>query len=469
MLKHGQTCPNIARTELIVGVGLLLATATSCASARHTNPPPALAASAVPAPPPGRADIFVPEVPAPDPSTSSEVSLARLLAYADQHAPAIRVARARSRRGDAEVEAASLILQSNPEIEAGVGRRAIGPATFFEAEASIQQRIEIAGERGLRVETAERTREVALSEQDEARWLVHAAVHTLFLDSLIARERVGAAERVVRFSEELQHVAQRRVDAGDDAPLAMLVVRADLAQARERLIAAQLEEKAALLVLAEAVGWPADRPLTPKGTLPPVRAARPVSDLVRLAAQRHPALRTQALAVAEAESRTRLEAREAWPEPTVGFAYAREGGESPAPDIGLFTVGLPLPFWNRNQGERARASVALDTARAEQAALGVRLQNRIARAAAAVNAAAQRIKIYGADVIPAVERNLELIRRAYDLGEIDIHDVSQTRERVLDAQSRVIDARSEYSRALADLEAQVGTELDDVAVQETTP
>jgi cobalt-zinc-cadmium efflux system outer membrane protein len=405
----------------------------------------------------------------PDPSPGGEATLPQLLAYAEQHAPPIHVARAHARRGDAEVLAASPLFQSNPEFTSGFGGRALGTGTYFELQVSVQQTLELAGERFLRLETAERTREVALAEQDESRWLVHVAVHTLFFEALVARERTGAAERVVRFTQDLQQAAQRRVDAGDDAPLAMLVVRADLAQATERLIAAQLEEELARSALAEAAGWPAERPLTLLGALPAVRTPRTASELLRLAAQHTPALRTQALAVTEAEARLRLVDREAWPKPTVGLAYTREGAAAPEPGIGMLTVALPLPLWNRNQGEHARALVTLETARAERDAFDGHLRARLTRAASAVDAAARRVQIYGADVVPAVDRNLELIRRAYDLGEIDIHAVSQTRERVLDTQRRVIDARSEYARALAELEGLVGTELDDAPVPEATP
>ncbi len=448
---------------------VLLVPATGCSGVPRLTSSQASVGSSLFEPPPGRVKLFVPDVDQPDPSAVSAVTLEQLLAYADEHAPALGVARARSRRGDAGIEAASLLLQNNPQMGLGVGGRAVASSNFFESELSVQQQIEIAGERGLRIQTAEQGREVALAELDEVRWQVHVNVHGLFFEALIAEERVGVAKGVVGFAEDLRLVAQRRVDAGDDAPLAMLVARADLAQAKERLVAADQEERLVRLALAEAAGWPATNAPMPHGALPTIRITRVLPDLIRLAGQHHPALRTLEFAVGEAESRVRLQDREAWPEPTLGFGYGREGDASDPPNVWLFTVGIPIPLWNRNQGQRAQASVALGTARAERESLGLRLQARIARAASAVNAAAERVRIYGADVVPAVMSNLRLIRRAYELGELDIHAVSQTRERVLETQGRAIDARSEYFRALAELEALVGAELDDSALKETRP
>jgi cobalt-zinc-cadmium efflux system outer membrane protein len=87
------------------------------------------------------------------------------------------------------------------------------------------------------------------------------------------------------------------------------------------------------------------------------------------------------------------------------------------------------------------------------------LRARLARAAGAVDAAAERVKIYGTHILPAFERNLEKIRRAYDLGELEIHQVSQIRERVLATQQEGLDALGDYYRAVAELEALLGTDI----------
>lgn len=454
-------------TPALAGALLLLAGA-GCAAAQAPYAPASEIAS-LPATPPERVEVAVPTTPPPDPDADADLGLEALLAYADRNAPALKVARERARRGDAEVEGASVLLQDNPELEVGLGTRRVGGGGYLEAEAGLAQTFEIAGERGLRIETASRLREVARAETDQVRWEVHARVHALFFESLVARERVAAAAEVVRFAEQLRDIAARRVEAGEDAPLTMLVARADLAQAREALVAAREQQASLLTDLAEVAGWPSDRPLRPQGDLPPILRTRPREALLRLAGAHHPALRVRALAVAEAEARVRLAAREAWPEPTVGFAWAREGDAADPPNVGVFTLGIPLPVWNRNQGDRALAGVEANTARAELDAARTRLAAALGRAANQVDAAAERVRIYGTDILPTVQRNLELIRRAYDLGEMDIHAVSQTRERVLNMQARAIDARGAYYRALAELEALVGTDPYDAALQETTP
>ena len=75
--------------------------------------------------------------------------------------------------GAADREGAAVLLQDNPEVEIGAGGRTVGGTTLFEVEASVEQRFEIGGERGLRIEVAEQLDKLLQAQLDEARWEVH--------------------------------------------------------------------------------------------------------------------------------------------------------------------------------------------------------------------------------------------------------------------------------------------------------
>ena len=76
-----------------------------------------------------------------------------------------------------------------------------------------------------------------------------------------------------------------------------------------------------------------------------------------------------------------------------------------------------------------------------------------------MRAAAERVAVYGAEILPSFERNLQMLDRAFELGEIDILQVSVAAERFLQTQSDALDARADYHLALARLEQTVGTNL----------
>lgn len=421
----------------------------------------------------------IPDVPLPDPADARPVSLCAMLAYADRHAPAVRVARTQLLRGEAAARGAAPLFPDNPQLSVGAGPRILADGTTVDLQASLQQRLEVAGERGLRLEVAERLQERLEAELDQVRWEVHRNVHAAFQDTLVARERAQAAERLLEFQEQLSEIASRRFEAGAVSPLVVRIAEGETAQARVSLIAAEQAYQAARLRLAELAGWPAENPPEPAETLDPPREAPPLDRTVEFAARQQPVLRTLAASIAEAEARVELADREAWPEPAIGVQVVREGAGAGSSGLGaasetvvLGTLSVPIPLWRRNQGDRAAARAELAIASAQANAFAQRLGARLARAKSAVDAAARRVAAYGEEILPSFEENLRLIRRAYELGEIDILEVSVARERFLRTQTQALDAYADYFRAAAELESAVGADLwpdEECEAQEQTP
>jgi cobalt-zinc-cadmium efflux system outer membrane protein len=402
-----------------------------------------------------------PEV--PDPSRDASVSLRGILAYAELNSPILAIARARTGLGDAEMEAAAVLLQNNPELRGAFGPRSGTEGVGHDVQISIEQRFEIAGERRLRLDAARAFRDLTLLELEEARWLVHRLVHAAYSSAIVERERATAATQLLAFTERMLEIARRRHAAGDISAIAVKLAENELAQARQSKISAEASYRAARLALAELSGWPADCPPEPSGRLEPPRDAPGAARLLEIARQHNPTLRARAQAVREAESRVALADREARPEPSLGLSYAREsepgGGPGSKANIGLVTLAIPIPSWQRNQGERARARADAAIARAESDAFDRTLRAQIVRAADALDAAAERVRAYGTEIIPAFEKNRELLRLAFELGELDLLELMVARGRFLEVQRDALSAYADYHDAVARLEELVGTEL----------
>src|SRR5690606_28276146 len=98
-------------------------------------------------------------------------------------------------------------------------------------------------------------------------------------------------------------------------------------------------------------------------------------------------------------------------------------------------------------------------AEAELAATTQLLAGRIAQARSEVAAAAVRARAYGTEILPRFEENLTLLRRSFELGEIDLLALSTGRERFLRIQSDALGAQQDYFVALSGLERVVGVDL----------
>lgn len=397
-------------------------------------------------------------VPVPE---GQNVALGEMLAFADEHSPVLRVSRTTRSRAEAARAAASPLLPANPQVSIAAGPRVGLTGTGVDLEASISQQIQIAGERGVRRDAAERFSEMTDAEIEQVRWTVHCDVHAAFHRALVERERLRLSERVVVFQQEVLRVVQRQIAAGETAPLSLRLAEAEVAQAVQAAAAARQGFIAARIRLAQLAGWPVARPPNPSGNVDPPHEPPGLELLVRTAVEKLPRLKALAATIAEAEARLKVANREIWPKPSLGVQYRHEGNpttEGPY-DIVLGALSFPIPSFDVNQGDRARARADVAVAQAELDAAKVLLNGQIAELHSEVVAAAQRTRAYGTEILPRFEENLTLLRRSFELGEIDILALSIGRERFLRIQSDALSAQLDYFVAIAGLERVVGIDL----------
>lgn len=397
------------------------------------------------------------------------IALETILAHADQHAPALISARARLEEGEAARRSAERLLTDPLTIEVGGGPRiADATGSDFDLVVALLQPVEVAGERGLRIDAADRLSDRRDAELEAIRWQVHREIHFAFHEAIEARVRLEAELQWLAFTERLLEIARGRESAGDVGPLELAVAEAELAGVRQRFVEAEARYLDARLEMSEIAGWPASTPPLPLGGLDAPGAMPDVDELVARAQAEHPVLRALAAAVAEEHARADLADREAIPTLDIGLTFAREGSAgSPANYIGMLVLGVAIPVWNPNSAEREAARAAISVAEAELDALRSAIEARVRRAAASVRAAAERVRIFQDDVLPGFERNLALLEHAFQLGELDALEVGTATRRLLEVQANALDAFAEYHRALAELEVQVGAEV--VADEEHGP
>ncbi len=395
-----------------------------------------------------------------DVGAGGEVELSSFLAFADARSPVLTVARSTRSRAAAARAAATPWMPANPEVSVAVGPRLGAVGTGVDVQASVTQQFFAVGERALRLSAADRQRDLTEAEIEQLRWAVHCDVHATFHRALVQRERARLAERLLAFQEELLRIVERQIHAGEAPGLTLRLTQAEVAQARQLSVAATQAYLASRIQLAQLAGWPADRPPLPAGHADAPRDPPPLDDLLAAARRQLPSLRLREAAVREAGARVALADRQAWPQPTVGLQYQREG--NPAPEspynIVLGVLSVPIPSFQRNQGERARSRADLSVAEAEAHAAATLLEGQVLLARSEVTSAAQRLRSYGAEVLPRFEENLALLRRSFELGEIDVLALSIGRERFLRIQSDALDAQLDYFVALAGLERAVGAD-----------
>lgn len=409
-----------------------------------------------------------PADPSANPAAADErpapVSLEQLLAFAQTHAPALQIAERQRGYGTAARDSASAVFTKNPTLEFGIGPRFDSEGTAgFDFTLTLEQPVDIAGQRGRRLRAAELMQRRLDSQASLVRWELRRRVTLAYRLAAIARERAQVETSLVRFADDMLGIARRRFAAGELSAIDVRIAQNDLAQARQALIAAEQAARQARLALCESVGWPLAHPPAVDAPLEPPQALPQLSHLLSLAAVNHPELRVRRADIAEAHARSESADAEAWPSPAVGAYVAREGhrralGAEGPNYIVMGTVGITLPFWQQNQAERGRARADEALAQTQAEAAAVTLRARIAQAHSQLSAALQRLQLFTGEITPALEDSLSLLRRGLEAGEIPLLNVAVARERFLQTQRDALEAYAEYYRALAGVELATGTD-----------
>jgi outer membrane protein, heavy metal efflux system len=98
-----------------------------------------------------------------------------------------------------------------------------------------------------------------------------------------------------------------------------------------------------------------------------------------------------------------------------GVQYDNASGDT----LANVQVSVPLPLFDRNQGNVVRTSGELTSAKAALEEAALRLEQRLAASMAEYATVAKRVARYRESVLPAAEQSRDLITQAYEQGEVD--------------------------------------------------
>jgi len=304
----------------------------------------------------------------------------------------------------------------------------------------INQAIELGGKRAARIESAERGRDVAAADLATQRLEIRAATVAAFFDVLVAQERVRLAEALLDLAQRATQAASRRVMAGKVSPVEETKARVAEGSVRVEFNQAQAELASARKRLAATWGNPSPRFERADGraeTLPAVPTSEEITN--RLAAS--PALARARLEVDRRSALAEVERTRRIPNVTVSLGAKR--AEELGRDQAVVGLSIPLPLFDRNQGNLLEALRRADKARDELAATEVRLSTEIAQAHERLKALSLEVGTLQKEILPGAQSAYEAASKGYELGKFSFLEV-------LDAQRTFFQARSQYLRALAD-------------------
>jgi len=321
---------------------------------------------------------------------------------------------------------------------------------------SLQMPLDFLWKRGYRIDEARAKIQGAHLELAEAAWQIRHRLRAALLEDFLAQREIDVRTRELEARRELSAAAATLLAAGEASRLEADRARVELAGAEIGLEESRGRVAAVRAALASAVGVPlaALQDLRVEwATLdsPPGEPAalQEAGLLNRLDVRRRLA------EYAASEAVLGLELAKRWPDISLGPGYLYDQGDR------KFTLGLSvtLPVFNQNGGAIEEAEARRKEAAARFLALQARAIGEFDEASAryrAGRAQASRTR----DAMEAVERRVEGVRRAVELGDADLVALLGVRIERLAVEAARLDALRRAQEALGALEDAVQRPID---------
>jgi cobalt-zinc-cadmium efflux system outer membrane protein len=366
---------------------------------------------------------------------SGPLTLAAALALSTRANPQLSGARHELEAIEGTVMQAN--LRPNPVLGVGIEdtRR-----NTRETTVQISQPIELGGKRQRRVEAAERGRDAATADLRTRQTDITAGVTLAFNDVLTAQERVRLAQEALDVAARVTTTVAKRVQAGKVSPVDE--TRARVAEANVRLEALKVNGELATARKALAGFW--------GNTLPSFRSAAGNPEVLPELPEWNTLISSLAQAPSVSRARTEIERRQAllrleqsrrMPDLTVtiGMKRSAELGLNQA----IFGVSVPLPLFDRNQGNVLEALRRTDKASDDLVSVQTETHQELAQAYQELSTARDEAKSLSGEILPGAQSAYDAAVKGFDFGKFAYFDV-------LDAQRTLIQAKSQYIKALSD-------------------
>lgn len=375
-------------------------------------------------------------------------------------------------------KAIELALEGNPEVAAAKrqweategqvlqGRSRPNPELAYSLEDTrsktrtqswqLNLPVELGGKRAARTKAAEKTREQAQAQLAELQATVRANVAAAYFDVLTAQERLVLARDSAALAKSSTDTVSKRVAAGKVSPVEESKARVAEAGVRVELAQAASEQRNALSRLFALLGR-IDAPYTVlEGKAENLPSVPSLVDLQPLIAS-SPGVVLARIEVDRRKALTALEQSKRVPDVTVSVGMQRSNETQR--NVLLFGVSVPLPIFDRNQGNLLEALKLEDKARDELQAATVRLHSEVAQARERLSTITAEVQSLQQDVLPGAKSAYDAATIGFENGKFNFLEVLDAQRTYFTAKSQYLKALGEAHRAAADIDRLLGASM----------
>jgi len=360
----------------------------------------------------------------------------------------------------ADAEKLTARLRPNPEFDASFDDLPLdfsGPF-FREQEISygISQTFELGGKRRKRINAANANAELARANFQVTMWQLTNDLKRKFYTVVLAEDLLKLAEDNEKtFGEILRHSTEL-VQQGEIAGLDLRKIEVEKLKFDTDVASSRRDYEVALRDFRVTLGGDyKSRDVTVSGTLDYRAYQFVLAELRDKSLASRPDLKAAQISEFAADSDIKLQDAQRIPNLSVGVGIKRIVVDN----LYSFGLGITLPIFDRNQGERVKALIQKKRAQNDQKILTNTVLSDVDKAMASFEAQKRRVELYNSGVLSKVEEIQSLTEFSFKAGEssvLDLLDAIRTRRETL---ANYYQTLADYQTALLDLELATATPL----------
>jgi cobalt-zinc-cadmium efflux system outer membrane protein len=329
---------------------------------------------------------------------------------------------------------------------------------YIDQEAQFDAGVGYLFERGRkrqhRLQAARDSTSVVRSQVSDSERQLIFNVGQQFVDVLLAESTLDFAQQDLDSFQKTVEISNERFRVGDMSEGDFLKIKLQLLQFQTDVSAAKLAKLQNLAALRQLLGFesvPDDYDV--QGTLEFQIVHADLNGLKSVAAVSRPDLRAAQQAVTAAESQLALQQANGKMDITGTFNYTHTAGTN----TGAFYYSMPLPIFNRNQGEIERARFAITQAQEQASETTQQVSTDVVQAYENLRTNEQIIQLYEGGYVNDAKESRDISEYAYRRGAASLLDYLDSERTYRANQLAYRQALASYMLALEQMRQAVGT------------
>ena len=343
----------------------------------------------------------------------------------------------------------------------GTGFNATNGAGPSETALRVDVPLERGNKRELRLDNAGYARKIAEAKYADSVRRLRQDVTLACIDLLAAKAKLALANDNLQALNKVVQFNETRLKGGAVAPVELTRARVAMLQYRGSVRTAELALLTARThletLLGRRPGGTIDISGDLKVPLPP--SGLNLQELQTTAQTARPDIAAARMDQARSQSDLRLQIANGKIDYLVGMEVRRQQGVNGTGNSLGFFFSAPLPVYNRNQGEIARAGREQEQLRQSLEAVQTQVTSDVAGAYEEYESARTLAAEIERDLLEPTKQARDTTAYVYQAGASTLVDVLDAQRAFNDTMSAYYDALADYRRASAKLTAAVGQEV----------